>query len=83
MEDEMGMLLAREDPKLSQQCWSAIVFPLPGSCPCSNKAATHFSDIAMHTLFLENNNTMFKILKERNGWIGVALSFISNASSVK
>ena len=61
MEDKMEMLLAREDPS------SAIVFPLPGSSPCSNKAATHFSDIAMHTLFLENNNTMVNILKERNG----------------
>ena len=47
--------------------------PLPGSSQCSNKAATHFSDIAMHTLFLEKNNTMVKILKERNGRIGVAL----------
>ena len=27
----------------------------------------------MHTLFLEKNNTMVKILKERNGWIGVEL----------
>ena len=59
----------------SQQCWSAIVPPppLPGTSQCLNKAATHFSDIAMHTLFLEKNNTMVKILKERNGWIGVAL----------
>ena len=47
--------------------------PRFGPSQCSNKAATHFSDIAMHTLLLEKNNTMAKILKERNGWIGVVL----------
>ena len=76
MEDEMGMLVAREDPSSVDQ--SAIVFPPPRILPvfkqsCNPGAATHFSDIVMHTLFLEKNNTMVKILKERNGWIGVAL----------
>ena len=70
MEDEMGMLVAREDPSSVE----VLLFsPLPGTSLCSNKAATHFSDIAMHTLLLEKNNTMVKMLKERNGWIGVAL----------
>lgn len=76
MEDEMEMLVAREDPSSVGQ--SAIVFPPPRILlvfkqSCNPGAATHFSDIVMHTLFLEKNNTMVKILKERNGWIGVAL----------
>ena len=82
MEDEVGMLLAREDPSSV----GVLLFspsPDPARVQTKLQPTFHFSDIAMHTLFLENNNTMFKILKERNGWIGVALSFISNASSVK